>query len=260
MNRQKFKVALIVISVACLSVSCALPRPRIMIPVNPGNPIRRIAILPMVDNADDVDAPERIREEFFNRLTNYNYEIQPLAETNEILNFQMGISMGKQLGFATPQEIGKTLGVDGLFYGYLLDFNEMTIGVANTYKVRMGWKLVDTKTGQISWGKGVGVLRTQSVGGVAGLEALMEAEKVDAQPGSSDPMNEMPGLNRWISMGNQSVSIGEGVALGLLGKVAGTIGGNTLKNEINFAYDHLFPGLLVGPGAQITAASDIAVQ
>lgn len=247
----------LILAVAWLSVSCAAPR--MIIPVNPGNPIRRVAILPMLDNTDDVDAPTRVREEFFNRLGQYHYDIQPLAETNEILNFQMGISMGKQLDMATPQEIGKTLGVDGLFYGYLLNFDEVTIGVANTYKVRMGWKLVDTKTGQISWGKGVGVRRTESVGGVAGLGSD-EAEKVEPLPSSKDPMNEMPGLGTWISMGNRSVGVAEGVVGGLLGKVAGAVGGNSLKNEVNFAYDHLFPGLLIGPGSQRSEGTDTATQ
>ena len=244
MNRQKFKIALLLIAVTWLA-GCAAPQ-AVIIPANPANPIKRVAILPVLNNSNDVDAPTRLREEFLNRLGRYHYDIQPLAETNETLNHQMGITMGKQFDMATPQEIGKTLGVDGLFYGYLLDFDEVTIGVANTYKVRMGWKLVDTKTGKISWGQGVAVKRTQSLGGLAGAGSN-EAEKVNALPGSTDPMNEMPGLNKWVSMGNQSVSLTEGLIGGIIGKVAGSIGGNSLQNEIDFAYNHLFSGMLIGP-------------
>ncbi len=244
MNKQKLKTALLLVSMAWLLASCATPQ--IAIPANPANPIKRIAILPVLNNSNDVDAPTRIKEEFAKRLGSYHYEIQPLAETNEILNQQMGITLGKQFDLATPQEIGKTLGVDGLFYGYLLDFDEITTGAVNSYKVRIGWKLVDTKTGKISWGKGVAVQRTQSLGGLAGLRSS-EAEKVNALPGSKDPMNEMPGLNKWISMGNQSTSLTEGLIGGIIGKVGGSIGGNSLQNEINFAYDHLFRGMLIGP-------------
>jgi len=241
-------MALLLISMTWFIAGCAMAP--VAMPSNPANPIKRVAILPMLDNSDDVDAPTRIRDEFFNRLGRYHYDIQPLAETNELLNFQMGITMGKQYDQATPQEIGKTLGVDGLFYGYLLDFNEVTTGAVNTYEVRIGWKLVDTKTGKITWGKGVGVKRTQSIGGLAGLGSTLgldAPEKVDALPGSTDPMNEMPGLNKWISMGDKSAGLTEGLVVGLLGKVGGGIMGNSLKNEINFAYDNLFPTMLVGP-------------
>ena len=218
-------------------------------PPNTANPIKRVAILPMLNNSPDVEAPARIRDEFFKRLGSYHYDVQPVAETNDILNHQMGITMGKQYDYATPQEIGKTLGVDGLFYGYLLDFDEVTIGVANTYKVRMGWKLVDTKTGQISWGKGIAVIRTASIGGFAGLLSLVP-EKVDPLPGSKEPMTEMPGLDKWVSMGNTSVGVAEGVLGGILKKVAGSVMDNSLQDEINFAYGHLFPTMLRGPGVQ----------
>ncbi len=255
MNRQKFKMALL-LAVTWIIAGCATA-PQIVMPSNPANPIKRVAILPMLDNSDDVDAPTRIRDEFFNRLGRYNYDIQPLAETNELLNFQMGITMGKQYDQATPQEIGKTLGVDGLFYGYLLDFDEVTTGFVNSYKVRMGWKLVDTKTGKVSWGKGVAVRRTQSIGNLAGAAhavgsatdqvGLTESEKVEVMPGSKDPMNEMPGLDKWISMGDKSSSLAGGIVGGLMDKVGGGIMGNSLKNEIKFAYDNLFPTMLVGP-------------
>lgn len=225
-------------------VGCAGHRV-VLVPPNPANPIKRVAVLPMLDNSDDVDAPNRIREAFSKRLADYHYDIQPLAETDEILNFQMGITMGKQLGTVSPQEIGEKLGVDGLFYGFLLDFDEVTIGVANIYKVRMGWKLVDTKTGKISWGKGIAVRRTQSIGGVAGLGAA--PEKIGAIPGSQDPMHEMPGLDRWVSMGDETVDVAQGLAEGFAGRLIGSVARNSLKYEIDFAYDRLFPDLLVGP-------------
>ncbi len=253
-NRQKFKIALLLIAVTWLA-SCVVPQAFIIPsnpssnpvnhPSNPANPIKRVtikrvAILPMLNNSNDVDAPTRLREEFLKRLGRYHYDIQPLAKTNETLNHQMGITLGKQFDMATPQEIGKTLGVDGLFYGYLLDFDEITIGLASS-KVRMGWKLVDTKTGKIIWGQGVAVQKVQSatLGGLAGLVSN-EAEKVNALPGSTDPMNEMPGLNKWISMDDPSVSrVGDRVIVKI-------IPGKSFQNEIDLAYNHLFSGMLTG--------------
>ncbi|MFQ5598542.1 MAG: GNA1162 family protein [Nitrospiria bacterium] len=224
-------------------------------PPNPGNPIRRIAILPMLNNSDDVEAPNRARAAFFDRIIHYQYDVKPLDETNLILNEQMGITLGRQLDLTTPQQLGETLGVDGVFYGYLLNFDETTLGVANTYKVRIGWKLVDTKTGKIAWGKGAAVMRAESVGGVAGLGAF-EAEKVNALPGSADPMAEMPGLDRWVMMENKNIDATQGLVIGLGGKLLTTITGTTLKKEMDYAYRLIFGNMLTGPGSTAVAMGE----
>jgi len=256
MYRKIIRTPFLLVAITLFSVGCAGPR---VIPTNPGNPIRTVAILPVLNNSDDVNAPVRVREEFYNRLGKYHYTVQPLKETNDILNLQMGITMGKQLDMATAKQIGEKLGVDGVFYGYLLNFDEVTVGVVNTYKVRMGWKLVNTKTGEISWGKGVGARRTQSIGGLAGLSSS-EAESVGALPGSENPMGEMPGLDRWIPMKNESVGLVGGLVSGIGGKLVSGIKGDNLKEEMNFAFNHLFPGMLIGPGAQVSSASETGTQ
>ena len=243
--------------ITSFSVGCAVG-PRV-IPTNPGNPIRSVAILPMLNDSDDVDAPTRVREAFYNRLSRYHYNIQALKETNDILNLQMGITMGRQLDLATAQQIGEKLGVDGVFYGFLLNFDEVTTGVANTYSVRMGWKLVNTKTGDISWGKGVGVTSSQSIGGLAGL-ASSEADEVGPRPGSVNPMKEMPGLDKWISMGDQSTGLVGGLITGIGGKVVTGITGKNLESEMNYALDHIFPGMLIGPGVQASVASKTEIK
>lgn len=243
--------------ITSFSVGCAFgPR---SISTNPGNPIRVVAILPMLNNSDDVDAPTRVREAFHNRLSRYHYNVQALKETNDILNLQMGITMGRQLDLTTAQQIGETLGVDGVFYGFLLDFNEVTTGVVNTSTVRMGWKLVNTKTGNISWGKGVGVRSSESIGGVAGLGSS-EAEEVGPLPGSGNPMKEMPGLNKWISMGNQSTDLVGGLISGIGGKVVSGFTGKNLESEMNFALNDLFTGMLIGPGVQASVASKTEIK
>lgn len=243
--------------ITSFSMGCALG-PRVL-PTNPGNPIGSVAILPMLNNSDDVNAPIRVREAFYNRLSRYHYDVQTLKETNDILNLQMGITLGRQLDLATAQQIGETLGVDGVFYGYLLNFDAVTTGVANTYNVRMGWKLVNTKTGNIAWGKGVGVQSSQSIGGLAGL-ASRDAEEVGPLPGSVNPMKEMPGLNRWISMGNQSAGLVEGLVMGIGGAVVSGISGKNLESEMNYALNRLFPGMLIGPGVQGGMASKMEIK
>lgn len=253
MKKLRIRAFILMTFVFILSSGCA-PR-LITLPPNPANPIRSIAILPMVNNSDDVEGPVRVRAAFYDRIVNFHYNVKPLDQTNLILNEQMGITLGRQLDMVTPQKLGETLGVEGVFYGYLLDFDETTLGVSNTYKVRIGWKLVDTKTGEIAWGKGVAVMRAESLGGVAGMGSS-EAEKVNTLPGSANPMAEMPGLDRWIMMESKSVGAKEGMVMGLGGKLLDGITGKRLKKELDFGYQRLFSSMLTGPGGSAVAMSN----
>lgn len=243
----------VLITITTLAYGCAARQ--ISRPPDPSNPIRSIAILPMLNNSDDVEAPNRVREAFSNRIKNFHYDVASLEETNRILNEQMGITLGRQLDMATAQKLGETLGVDGVFYGYLLNFDEITIGVLNTQKVRMGWKLVNTKTGEIAWGKGIGVMSAESLGGFAGLGSN-EAEKVGPLPGSADPMTEMPGLGQWVMLKNKSVGVAEGLVMGFGGKLIDGITGNSMKEEMKQALDRIFSSMIVGPGNTAVAIKE----
>jgi len=61
----------------------------------------------------------------------------------------------------------------------------------------------------------------------------------------------MPGLDKWIMMENKSVGATEGLVLGLGGKLLSGIAGNRLKREMDYAFQRLFPGMLVGPGDSV---------
>ncbi|KPJ96512.1 MAG: hypothetical protein AMJ53_00555 [Gammaproteobacteria bacterium SG8_11] len=228
------------------------------IKANPDNPIKTVAILPMVNNSDDVEAPQKVRKIFHERLQSYFYNVQPLAETDKILNEQMGITLGKQLELTNPQQLGEKLGVDGVFYGFLINYDQISTGIYNQNKVRMGWKLVNTKTGEISWGRGIAI-KSDTGSGVAGAiaDATMDVSdavsdnKVTKMPASADPMAEMPGLDQWveISGGSSSSSSLTGSLISTFGgKVLDSMTGNRLKKETEYAFDKLFPGMLVGPG------------
>lgn len=257
----KSRLFFVLLTISTLVIGCA-GTGRHITHSNPSNPIRTIAILPMLNNTDDIEGPKRAREDFFKRLSNYHYVVKPLSETDEVLNLQMGITMGKQLALTTPQTLGETLGVDGVFYGYLLNFDEVTTGLYDAYKVRIGWKLINTKNGEIVWGRGVAVKRNQSVGGIGGaistssnIKDAISEDKVDPLPSSADPMKEMPGLGKWILMksnSNGNGSIGTGIALSLGKKLVSSVRGAGLQTEMNFAYNKLFSDMLVGPGATAT--------
>src|SRR3990167_7602507 len=149
---------------------CAFPRP--MMPADPNNPIKTVAVLPMVNNTNDVEAPEKVREMFVAKLPERCYIFKPISETNQILKDELGITLGSQLDMTNPQELGKKLGVDAVIYGTLFNFEEKTTGVLNIRRVKAGFKLVDIKTGQVVWGRGQGIKsETRMTEGIAGTIA-----------------------------------------------------------------------------------------
>jgi len=205
--------------------------------------IKTVAVLPMVNITNSVDGPEFVRHLFYEELGKFHYKIKPEKEVKKILNWQMGITLGKQLALTTPQKVGKTLGVDALFYGYLINFDEKLTGVYNAREVRMGWKLVDTKTGKIIWGRGIGAKSIVSGGSFGKTLTTLEngmnvirADEVSGLPGSKDPMKEMPGLGRWVVISKREEdTIVNGLIRSVVGKIWSYFTHSYLEKESKYA-------------------------
>lgn len=162
----------------CAMLTACIPLP--MVPPNPSNPIRTVAVLPFVNNSNDVEAPAYVREQFTKELQRHQYVIKPLLEVDQTLKDQMGLTLGSQLDLTTPQEIGKVLGVDGVFYASLDEFNHKITGVYNVKRVRVRVKLVNCKTGATVWRNGIGVKSVLSAG-QAGAAASVAGTLQDAK-------------------------------------------------------------------------------
>ncbi|MBI4400750.1 MAG: DUF799 family lipoprotein [Nitrospirae bacterium] len=154
----------------CLSLSACVTLPQVT--VNATNPIRTVAVLPLVNNTPDVDAPAYVRGEFTKELAKHYYVIKPLGEVDQILKDQMGVTLGVQLDMATPKKLGEVLGVDGVFYGSLDEFGHKITGVYNVKRVRLRTKLVNCKTGETVWKNGVGVKSVLTSGMLGSLSSL----------------------------------------------------------------------------------------
>ncbi len=144
--------------IGCLSLTACVTEPPIgAIPANPTNPIRTVAVLPLINDTNDVDGPMYVREKLTKELESYHYAIKPMNEVDQILKEQMGITLGSQLDLTTPQKLCELLGVDGVFYGSLDDFSHKVLASYDVRRVRIRMKLVDCKTGQTVWKNGIGV-------------------------------------------------------------------------------------------------------
>ncbi|MBI3803286.1 MAG: DUF799 family lipoprotein [Nitrospirae bacterium] len=228
-----------VLVVGLLLVSCALPVHTI--PTNPSNPIYTVAVLPMYNATNDVDGPKVVRELADKRIQKWHYSSKPLTEVDQILRDQMGISIGSQLDLTTPQKLGAALGVDGVLYGYLLNFDDVTTGVYNEKRVRAGFRLVDTKTGKTVWAGGRGV-RNQS-----GTLGSMASTRDDGIGGlkSVQGISEISRLEEWESVGGASDA---SFMKAMGGKLLDKATGGYLKSESEAMLDRIFGNFPAGRG------------
>ncbi len=158
MNNIKILHIVFLVSVVAAFAGCFPPPPAPSGPIDPYNPLKRVAVLPMKNDTADVDGPKLVREKIVAALVRRSYAVQDIKETAQLLRDQLGISLGGQLDLTTPQKLGEVLDVEGVLYGTLMDFDETTTGVYNVRKVRAKFRLVNAATGRIEWDRGLGVM------------------------------------------------------------------------------------------------------
>ena len=218
---------------------------------NLANPVYTVAVLPLYNATNDVDGPAMVRELFAKRLGRWHYSSLSLEEVDLRLRDGFGITLGSQLELTTAAELGEELGVDGLFYGYLLDFNHITTGVYNEKKVRAGFKLIDVKTGAVVWSGGLGVKSLLAGGDIGvGIVALKELKGVDDDFFTTiKGLGDIPGLNRWHIMKVAEVESPINAAIvSLGGQLFAKALGVHLKPETRMMLNKVMKDLPAGPG------------
>ncbi len=237
-----FLCALAVLLTACATLPYRAP--------DPYNPVYTVAVLPMYNITNDVGGPDAIRpiaEKFLGQL---HYKIIPLKEVDRILKDRMGITLGSQLGLTTPQELGRTLGVDGVLYGYLLNYGVLTAGIYNVNRVRAGFKFVDTKTGKVIWSRGQGV-KSEIIAAQGGaVVSVLEDIKPGDQYKTINGLSEIPGISNWRLMDIiPTRSIQDAAIFSLGEKIVTKTFGFYLKPETDMMMNIIFENFPAGPGA-----------
>lgn len=229
--------------------ACAAPHRHY--PVNPSNPIYTVAILPVYNATNDVEGPKTVREEFFKRIKDRHYSVRTIKETDELLLNQMGITLGSQLDMTNPQQLGEILGVDGVVYGYLLNFDDVTTGLYNVKKVRAGFKLIDTKTGRVMWAEGHGV-KSALAGSDAGAAITLLKEWKDSDEGlfkTIQGIEEINGLREWkILRAAETKKVGDAAAFAIGEKLLTKALGVHLMLETNDLLNTVLRNFPNGPG------------
>jgi hypothetical protein len=228
-----------------LTAACAVHHPPR--PYDAGNPLKRVAVLPLKNETTDVDGPVVLRKKMVEALEDRSYTVKDTKETDRILRDQMGITLGGQLDLTSARELGETLGVEGLLYGTLMDFDEVTTGAINVKKVRGKFKLVSAMTGQAVWERGLGVRSELIMQSRYGAAAALAARGADARD------KDVP----WVtieSLTTGSEKIGESFAIGLGTKLFTKAIGLHLDYESSQLAGRITDNLPWGPGPGAVAA------
>ena len=238
----------IILGVLVLAAGCAIPRPPL--PYDASNPLKRVAVLPLRNDTNDVDGPEVMRQKMVKALEDHSYVVKDLKETDQILRDRMGITLGGQLDLTTAQKLAQELDVEGVLYGTLLDFDESTLGAINVKKVRGSFKLVNAMTGQAMWARGLGVRGEMRMQGNAGSAATLAARASDARD------KDVP----WVTIESTTTgsdNLGKSLAVGLGTKLLSKAIGKHLDHESAELARRVTDNLPWGPGtaaARVTPA------
>ncbi len=237
---------LLVLVVPLLLAACAIPRP--LLPYDANNPLKRVAALPMKNDTTDVDGPQVVRKKMVQALEHRSYVVKDTKETDQILRDQLGITLGGQLDLATAQKLGEALGVEGLLYGTLMDFDELTTGAINVKKVRGKFKLINAMTGQTVWSRGLGVRSEMMMQSKVGAAATIAARAADARD------KEVP----WVTIESTTTgsdNLGKSLAVGLGAKLFSKAIGVHLDWESTELARRLTDNLPWGPGTATTPSA-----
>lgn len=137
---------------------------------------RTVAVLPFIDKSGSKEGATVVRKGFFNHFSSLAYKDMELYRVDRLL-MKEGLSDPVEINKKTPQEIGKILGVDGVIYGDISNFDKLFAGLYSQVSVGAEVRMYDSKSGHFLWsGKHVariheGGISTTPVGIIATLIA-----------------------------------------------------------------------------------------
>ncbi|HEY7528160.1 MAG TPA: GNA1162 family protein [Candidatus Deferrimicrobiaceae bacterium] len=137
-----------------LLAGCASGKGVVREPAEPPAPKGpKVAIAPMENRSNDLDASEIVRAAFAEQIARQGWDVAPTAETDRTLREILGISYGGQLAATTPGEVCRALEVEGVFYGEVREWNKTTTGIYNSVSVAAAFRLYRAD-GSLAWEEG----------------------------------------------------------------------------------------------------------
>lgn len=111
--------------------------------------INKVAVLPFDTLATDRASGDKVQKIFYIELL--ALDVFEVAEPGQVMKVVRGSGPLDLLGPADYQKIGKDLGVDGLFVGSVVDFDESRGATTGSPDVTIQLRLIETQTGSTIW-------------------------------------------------------------------------------------------------------------
>jgi len=169
------KWGMLVLMVGLLSACISIPKPQ----PDPTNPIHTVAIMPFGNDSNSVDAPNQLRDLLAKKLQAKFYRVVPLAEIDQTLEDEMGITLGDQLQDVDIKELKDKIKADAYVFGKVTHYDQTTSGVLNTNRVRAELQMVKTDDDTVFWGSTLGIKSESKSGGLFGSMASLASAVSD---------------------------------------------------------------------------------
>lgn len=111
---------------------------------------RTVAVLPFVDKSGSKEGAQAVRKGFYNHFSSLPFKDMEIYQVDRLLA-KAGLTDPDAIGRKTPQELGGILGVDGIVYGEISNFDKFFAGIYSQVAVGAEIKLYEAKTGRFLW-------------------------------------------------------------------------------------------------------------
>jgi hypothetical protein len=144
---------------------------------------RSILIVPPMNQTTAVEAPAFFTTTVSRPFAERGYYVFPVFLTRDILN-DMGLSDEGLLLQFQPQRFRETFGADAVLFVTIKQWVTTYVFLASSVTVEAIYKLVDTDSGEVIWGKTQLVVQQSGGQGIAGIiaSAIITALAVDYRP------------------------------------------------------------------------------
>jgi len=111
----------------------------------------RVAVLPLDNLSTERFAGDRIREILIVELSAQGlFDVVEIGEVNRALRV-LNLANVSDLGPKEIAQVGEALGVQGLFFGSVMEFRERRSGTITTPDIALSLRMLDVEAGLVVW-------------------------------------------------------------------------------------------------------------
>ena len=230
--KRLFLISVVMLFSACVSIP--KPQPDLT------NPVRTVVILPFSNMSNNVDAPDHVRKVMSQKLKTKFYRVESLDVVDQTLADKLGITLGEQLAEVDFEDIKAAIPADGYIYGDITHYDQSTMGILNTNRVRVEMRMIQASTNNVFWSSAIGIKSESKSNSYAGAFASLASSISDANDDT-----------QWITIERKTGGDGSfmgNLVSGLVEKAIASATNTTLTEETLAMVRYSTQTLRNGPG------------